>query len=311
MAQYFIYSKHAPGKVLDVREGNRSNGAKLQIWQFQGNDHQKFTFDPMSGCLRAVHSGLSIDMDKFPHSGGHAQTWQHHGGPNQQFEIFGEQIRIRGQNLVLDVQHGGTADGSHVIFHHSHGGSNQLWQLVPVGGPPPQMGMGMQPGMQYPAPAPAPQMGMGMQPGMQTGMQPGVQYYIYAKHAQGKVLDLREASRSNGGRVQIWQHVGSENQKWTYDPASGCIRSVSSGLALDMDSYPNNGGHIQQWQHHGGPNQQWDLVGDQIKSRQGNIVLDIPNQAYNDGQHVQGYTNVGSPNQRWYFVPVQGAPPMY
>jgi len=308
MSQFFIYSRHAPGKVLDVREGNRSNGARLQLWSFNGGDNQKFTFDQASGSIRAVVSGLSLDMDRYPNPGGYLQCWSHHGGANQQFEIVGEQIKMRGQNLVFDVHNGGTHDGAEVILHNAHGGSNQHWQFVPVGAP----GFGA-PGGGFGAPAfgaPAPGFGA---PGGGYGapaFSAGIPYFIYSKHAPGKVLDLREGSRNNGARIQIWSFLGGDNQKFTIDPASGAIRPLVSGLSLDMDKYPNPGGHLQQWAHHGGPNQQFEIVGDQIKLRGQNLVVDIHNGGTHDGAEVILHNNHGGSNQRWQLAPAN-APTMY
>jgi hypothetical protein len=66
-----------------------------------------------------------------------------HGGDNQRFRVepHGGHFKITAKHsgLVLDVEGGHAKDGDHVVQYGWHGGNNQLWKIVDLGGVPPHV----------------------------------------------------------------------------------------------------------------------------------------------------------------------------
>lgn len=87
---YRIVAEHS-GKVLDVKDASKENGAPIIQWPWHGGENQKFHIT---------------------------------GDPNGGFRITN--VRSR---LVLDVSGWGTDDGVPIIQWQYHGGANQRWNL--------------------------------------------------------------------------------------------------------------------------------------------------------------------------------------
>ncbi|AKA01905.1 elongation factor Tu [Streptomyces noursei ZPM] len=142
---------------------------------------------------------------------------------------------------------------------------------------------------------------------------------LVAKHS-GKVLDVDggAAKNDNGGRVQQWDWVGWDNQKWSIEGAGdGYYRLVAkhSGKVLDVSGGPGetrNGARVHQWSWVDGDNQKWHIepVGDgyyRLVAKHSGKVLDVDGgAAKNDnGTIVQQWDWVGWDNQMWRLEPIQ------
>ncbi|MBA3440306.1 MAG: RICIN domain-containing protein, partial [Pyrinomonadaceae bacterium] len=138
--------------------------------------------------------------------------------PTGYFEIV-----ARHSNKCLDVSGGSTANGSVIIQWDCHGGANQQWQRVAVGG--------------------------------------GYERLV-APHS-GKVLDVSASSTANGARVHQQEFVGGANQQWLLESLGGGYYKIlarHSGKALDVSGVSQaNGAIVHQWDYVGGANQQWLL----------------------------------------------------
>lgn len=92
---------------------------------------------------------------------------------------------------------------------------------------------------------------------------------------------------SNGDRVRVWVCNGSDQQRWTYDPAAKSLR-VAGGLCLDVTAgIYQNGNQVQIWRCNGQPQQQWQLRwNDTLSSPGGVFCLDVhaPEQSTNGGR---------------------------
>jgi alpha-galactosidase len=63
--------------------------------------------------------------------------------------------------------------------------------------------------------------------------------------------------RGPGAQAQIWDCTGGTNQQWSFN-ADGTIRSVSSGLCLDVNNQGTaNGTTVLVWTCNGQQNQRW------------------------------------------------------
>ncbi|ANZ19938.1 RICIN domain-containing protein [Streptomyces noursei] len=142
---------------------------------------------------------------------------------------------------------------------------------------------------------------------------------LVARHS-GKVLDVDggAAKNDNGARIQQWDWVGWENQKWRIEPVGDSyyrLVAKHSGKVLDVSGGPGetrNGARVHQWEWVGGDNQKWRIepVGDgyyRLVAKHSGKVLDVDGgAAKNDnGTHVQQWDWVGWENQMWRLDPIQ------
>jgi hypothetical protein len=88
----------------------------------------------------------------------------------------------------------------------------------------------------------------------------GVGTPIRAKHSH-RVLDVTSISTANGERIQQWDYLGGDNQRWRLESVGdGYYKIVAqhSGKVLDVRGVSTaNGARIQQWDYLGGNNQRW------------------------------------------------------
>jgi hypothetical protein len=121
----------------------------------------------------------------------------------------------------------------------------------------------------------------------------------------GKCLDISSSdfsARRNGGKVQLWDCHGGQNQRWWFD--KGALVS-SGGKCLDVHSgdYTSrrNGGLIQVWDCNNSANQKWTLNGKALTT--GNsLCLDVHRPDFDSrasGAKVQLWDCNGSENQNW------------
>ena len=123
----------------------------------------------------------------------------------------------------MDVSGGGTGNGSNIQQWECHGGDNQSWKLIPLGG-------------DY--------------------------YRIQVKHS-GRCMDVSGGGTGNGPNIQQWECHNGDNQKWKLVPLGGDyyrIQAKHSGRCMDVASRgTGNGPNIHQWDCHDGDNQKWKL----------------------------------------------------
>lgn len=132
-------------------------------------------------------------------------------------------------------------------------------------------------------------------------------YRITAVHS-GKVLDVYDASLSQGANVIQYPWIGDDNQRWQFTfLGNGYYRidALHSGLSM---SYWRLGvfdsPRLMQLNWAGNPFQQWKLTTVQpgqfaIESRVNGQVLDVFDASTDDGVHVITYPWNGDGNQRW------------
>jgi hypothetical protein len=143
----------------------------------------------------------------------------------------------------------------------------------------------------------------------QTTTPPPATYTLTARHS-GRLLDVFNASTSDGANVVQWTANGQANQRWQFRDASGghyAVVSVNSGRCLDVYGGTNataDGTRVVQWACNGGTNQQWriqDVGGGyvQVVARHSNKCLDVLNSATTDGAQVVQWSCGNGTNQHW------------
>ncbi len=118
----------------------------------------------------------------------------------------------------------------------------------------------------------------------------------------GRCLDVPNASRNNGTRVQLYDCNRQSNQSWTY--TSNKQLRVYGDRCLDAAG-SGNGAAVQIYSCHSGTNQQWNInANGTISGVQSGRCLDVWSTA--NGAQVQLYDCHGQPNQRFNLVSLPG-----
>ena len=129
----------------------------------------------------------------------------------------------RKSNKALDLNGGGTANGTAAVQWTYDAADSQAWTLTDQG---------------------------------------NGQYQILGV-ASGKVLDVSGGSTADGATVQIWAWGGTNNQKWTVTPTGDGfykLTAVHSGKVVDVNGGSTaDGATIIQWPYSNGANQQWSI----------------------------------------------------
>ncbi|UQU67264.1 RICIN domain-containing protein [Couchioplanes caeruleus] len=114
----------ASGRCLDVPGSSTANGVQPIIWDCSGAANQRWTADGQT--LRSL--GKCLDAPTGATAGAKAQMWDCHGGTNQQWTVNADgTIRNQQSGLCLDVNGGGTANGTTVVLWTCTAAANQRW----------------------------------------------------------------------------------------------------------------------------------------------------------------------------------------
>ncbi|WP_161787409.1 ricin-type beta-trefoil lectin domain protein [Endozoicomonas numazuensis] len=111
---------------LDVEGGNRDNGTNVRLWECNGSDAQKWTYDSANGFLRSK-LGKCLDNRGQTFSNGEIVIWECLDNNNMRFDWVGNSLRSR-HNGSIAVDAYGDWKGAQVGQWQYHGGSNQQWQ---------------------------------------------------------------------------------------------------------------------------------------------------------------------------------------
>ena len=134
-----------------------------------------------------------------------------------------------------------------------------------------------------------------------------------------KFLDVADASKEDGARINQFQRTHNLNQRWSlYYEGNNVeiysIISVNSDKAIaNPGSSTQAGTQMQQLTYDGSKNQLFEFthVGDgsvYLRNSQSQLYLGIQGSSKENGASVVQQTFTGGPNQRWYFI-VSDIPP--
>jgi len=137
-------------------------------------------------------------------------------------------------------------------------------------------------------------------------------FYTLTSKCSGKVLDVIDASKQDGAKIQQWKLNGNPAQHWKIEPVASApgfytLTSRSSGKVLDvLDASTQDGAMIQQWSLNGNAAQHWriDPVAGApgyfiLTSRCSGKVLDVINASTQDGAKIQQWKQNGNSAQYW------------
>ena len=137
---YYIMNKLS-GKVLDVNEWSKENGANVHQWDYTEGQNQQWRISHASNGyynLIAVHSNKALDVDgKSTIDGANVHQWAFNGDDNEQWEfiIAGDGtyfIKAKHSGKVLDVDGWSQDNGANIHQWSCHGGDNQKWKLIKI-----------------------------------------------------------------------------------------------------------------------------------------------------------------------------------
>ncbi|WP_232247231.1 alpha-L-fucosidase [Kitasatospora azatica] len=135
--------------------------------------------------------------------------------------------------------------------------------------------------------------------------------YKLVNRKSGKVLDVANASTTDGSPVIQWPWTGGTNQQWNLAPnTDGSYRLVNgrSGKVLESPGSSAQGANLDQWTDNGADNQWWKLVPSTTSGyyRLVNVrtgwCADVANASTADGANVIQWPTTGGPNQDWQLV---------
>ncbi len=124
------------------------------------------------------------------------------------------------------------------------------------------------------------------------------------------VLDIDNASKSNGANVQIYQSNGTNAQKFKVKYLNNgyyTIESANSGKVLDVDNAgKNQGTNVQQYGANNTDAQKWIIAKNtdgtySIVSKCNNLYLDVKDGIASSGKNIQVYGRNGTRAQKFKF----------
>jgi Ricin-type beta-trefoil lectin domain-like len=249
--------------------------------------------------------------------------------------LSGYYIANAASGKVLDDPAGSTNEGAVIDQWQLDGGTNQRWNLIPVGNGDFMIqnlasqlvldnslstSNGTVIDQWQPERQPSYNQTWIIQP------QPDGNDLIISAYS-GQVLDDSGSSSSNGTQLIQYPSNGGSNQEWILLAAGGAtastnyIQNADSGLALDdPGSSTSNGTSVDVWQFNGGANQAWTFV----QMFNGNVVIvndasglvleetgssnngaNLIDQGQLNGDSQAPLDGAGALNQQWHF---DGAP---
>lgn len=228
----------------------------------------------------SANPGMVFDID-----GGRAeaglpvQTWYDNTTIAQRFRIeAAEDGYVKIVNLssgkVLDVEGASTASGTRVQQYDDNGTAAQRWKIVEVS---------------------------------------DGQYAIVSKLSDDLVLDVEGGSTSAGARVQVYRYNGTAAQKFSFESVERtvedgvyCVKSVNSGLVLDVEgASDDNGANVQQYEENGTYAQKFLLKYDEatgyytFTNAQSAKMLEVAGAADYNSANVAQYESNGTRAQKW------------
>ena len=239
---YVLSSALNQSRVLDIAGGSGSNGASTQLYDSNMTAAQKFkfTYDEVTGFykIQNVGSGKVLDAtDGKIEAGIKIQQWESNDTLAQRWEVVssGGTITIRSAvspSYVFDLTNGASSNGAAVQLWESNGSNAQKFYAVST--------------------APSVMGGKTIDDGV---------YAISIKGSSSKVLDVADASESNGANVQVYSSNNTAAQKFKFVCGSDgfyTITNLKSGKVLDAaDANLVPGTNVQQWESNETDAQKW------------------------------------------------------
>lgn len=284
-----VFSSMGDNKVLDVKNGDFSDGANVQLYDGNGTFAQKWNVTKVAGRansyrFESVCAGKYLTADGF--------NVCQRGLDDSEAQIWTPRVSERGgvvlensaNDKVLDVAGASTANGTNVQVYGSNGTDAQRFYVDQVDP-------------------------------LQDGM-----YTLHIGSNYKQVVDVAGGSNSDGANIQSWESNNSGAQKWNIfknNDGSYRIINAANGKAMDVsEAKAYVGANVQQYTWNGSNAQKWIVRYDREagfvfeSSLNANLVLETSSYDAGNGVNIQLGTASGRGNQRFCLERTTYAPPM-
>lgn len=148
--KYILVNRNS-GKVMEVADAGKNEGAVIQQGSYAGKTNQQWDVTPLDSrnggdysyyTIKAVHSGMPAEVANFSYDdGGPVQQWSDTKVPTQNWflEYAGDNcfyVRNRWNAMCLDVADKSAAGGARLVQSALTDARHQQWRLVPVSDSP-------------------------------------------------------------------------------------------------------------------------------------------------------------------------------
>lgn len=236
---YYIRSSYNRNYVVDNTGFVINNGNNIEIYQFYGNNAQKWHVTHNNGAIvirSVINENYVIDLNGgFINNGNNIQLWEYNGSNAQRWypEKRGDYYVLHSaanQHYNLDLNGCNTSNGENIHLWEENGNMAQKWYFERI-----------------------------PQPSYTTI--PEGTYYIRSSANRNYVIDLNGGFINNGNNIQIWEFNGSNAQKWKVTHNNGAIvlRNVGNPNFV-IDLYSSNAYYRQNinlWEYNGSNAQRW------------------------------------------------------
>ena len=294
---YVIKSAINDKFVLDIEDASKANGANVQIYQSNGTNAQKFKVKYLNNgyyTIESVNSGKVLDVDDAKKKQGtNVQQYDSNNTDAQKWTIKKNSdgtysLVSKCNNLYMDVKDGIASNSRNVQVYGGNGTKAQKFKFEKVAD-----------SINYSEKA-------------EKTISDGT-YTIKSAINDKFVLDIDNASKSNGANVQIYQSNGTNAQKFKVKYLNNgyyTIESVNSGKVLDVDNAgKNQGTNVQQYGSNNTDAQKWIIAKNtdgtySIVSKCNNLYLDVKDGIASSGKNIQVYGRNGTRAQKFKFEAV-------
>ena len=294
---YVIKSAVNDKFVLDIEDASKANGANLQIYQSNGTNAQKFKVKYLNNgyyTIESVNSGKVLDVDDAKKTQGtNVQQYDSNNTDAQKWTIKKNSdgtysLVSKCNNLYMDVKDGIASNSRNIQVYGGNGTKAQKFKFEKVAD-----------SINYSEKA-------------EKTISDGT-YTIKSAINDKFVLDIDNASKSNGANVQIYQSNGTNAQKFKVKYLNNgyyTIESVNSGKVLDVDNAgKNQETNVQQYGANNTDAQKWIIAKNtdgtySIVSKCNNLYLDVKDGIASSGKNIQVYGRNGTRAQKFKFEAV-------
>lgn len=253
------FVNRATGLVMDVQDGSRDDGARVQQWSWNSSGAQRWRMESVRGAFRIVNvqSGKCLEVQgrgvspgavigqyrcvgedhqlwridpssgnigarpPMPPSGGYPPPSIGGDGRPAGRTLYTGMIHSRLTGKCVDVADASTADGADIRQWSCNGTGAQLWDVVDL----------------------------------------GRNEVAFVSRASNKVMEVTGRTQQSGADVVQNRWTGGANQRWRMETVGGgfsSIISVGSRKCLDLSGASQaDGTNIGQYDCHYKENQQW------------------------------------------------------
>ena len=271
---------------LDVGAARTTNGANIQIWQYNDAPQEQFNivYDGNGYySIIAIHSGKAVDVDNGEKANStNVQQYEYNGTNSQKWAIkdTGDgkyNIISKLDSMYLDIANGTVQNGSNVQIYEGNGTSAQKFKLIKVDSK------------------------------SERPVEDGnyrIAYGVNNKYG----LDVSSGSTSNKANVQLWEYTNVRQQKFEVKYTDGYykIKCIKSNKYLEVDPTNNNvyqnaesDKDVQKWTIRRTSDGHYSLI-----SKYNGLYLDLDNSKVANGTNIKVYKNSNNNAQKYDFIKV-------